>query len=67
VVDIDWKDGSLVAAKVKSTVGGVCRIKSLKPVVVREAEKSVPTSEQGGILSFDSTNGGVYEILPSGA
>lgn len=36
-VDIDWKNGRLSEAKVRSKLGGVCRIKTDRPVKVRGA------------------------------
>ena len=35
IVDIEWKNGKLTSAKITSTAGGVCRLKTERPVRVK--------------------------------
>jgi len=37
-VDVEWKDGKISAAKIKSKLGGVCRIHTSSPVEVKGIE-----------------------------
>lgn len=41
IVDIDWKDGRLTRAKITSTLGGNCRVRSFEPIAVGEDAEGV--------------------------
>lgn len=43
VVDMEWKDGKLTQAKIKSTLGGLCRIRVHMPVKIEGAEAKEAT------------------------
>jgi hypothetical protein len=62
-VDIDWKDGKLTKASVKSRVGNPCRIRYNIPLNVTSKGKAVKTrSIEKSVIEFDTKSGGVYVI-----
>jgi alpha-L-fucosidase 2 len=73
-VDIRWTDHRLHSATIKSLQGGICNIRAQSPfkvVGVTGSQANQPrlnTSEkadgQGYTLSFATTKGGTYQILP---
>jgi alpha-L-fucosidase 2 len=73
-VDIRWTDHRLHSATIKSLQGGICNIRAQSPfkvVGVTGSQANQPrlnTSEkadgQGYMLSFATTKGGTYQILP---
>ena len=44
-VDIDWKEGRLVSATVRSKLGGRCRIRAAVPLLVTEGDRAFETVE----------------------
>jgi alpha-L-fucosidase 2 len=57
-VSCEWKDGKVVAAKIKSKIGGECRVKGEFLV---NGENATITDD---ITSFTAEKGKVYELLP---
>lgn len=61
-VDIEWKEGELVQAKIKSLSGGDLTIESTNPIRMKgEKSESATMSER---LSIETKKGGTYTILP---
>jgi len=60
-VDLEWADGRVVRGRVRSKVGGPCRIKST-PIEVWSRGRKVRTTDQGGVISFETKPGAVYEL-----
>ena len=40
MVDMDWKDGKLKQAKIRSTIGGVLRLRSYVPLKAKNLKKA---------------------------
>lgn len=63
VVDMEWREGRLVRAQVRSRLGGVCRVRCEGLVVVWDAGVMVPSSHTAnGTLEFATAPGGVYSL-----
>lgn len=71
IVDIDWADGKLTHASIRSTLGGNCRVRSLVPIAGAEATGAndnpmmfVPDSPSFiGNASVDISS--IHELRPS--
>ena len=59
-VDITWRNCKLVAATIRSTRGGPCRVRAPHPVTVRR--QGAPAARRGALCSFPTTAGGVYSL-----
>lgn len=61
-VDIEWKEGKLVQAKIKSLSGGRLTIESENPIQIKdEKSKGGAASER---LTIKTKKGGTYTVLP---
>ncbi|TLS48259.1 glycoside hydrolase family 95 protein [Paenibacillus antri] len=60
VVDVDWADGRLAGATVRSNAGARCRLADAARFVVRDASGAAVAPEADG--GFATTPGGVYAI-----
>jgi alpha-L-fucosidase 2 len=64
-VDIDWKDGRLASATIRSTVGGPCRVRARTPLVVKSAAGPVKAEAVAdGVVEFPTQAGGAYVMAP---
>ncbi len=62
-VDIDWSDGKLVSASLRSDLGKTCVIKTSRRVRITSSGQDVATNAAGGDqLIFETTPGAVYRI-----
>ncbi|WP_086949106.1 glycoside hydrolase N-terminal domain-containing protein [Sphingobacterium sp. JB170] len=69
-VNIKWNEGKLHAASIHSGNGGVCRVRSWQPLVVRHNETEVITSDQTRSVNehkavmkfFNNTQGSLLEL-----
>ncbi len=61
-VDIAWKDGKLVSAKIVSTAGEPLVLRAGAPVEIISAGKTLGTSDDAGIFKTATARGAVYEI-----
>jgi alpha-L-fucosidase 2 len=65
-VDMEWKEGDLVAARITSDLGRRCRVKAKATLHVSQGGRPIDAvALDDGILEFDTEPGGVYELLPS--
>ena len=65
VVDIEWADGSLVRARIRSAVGGSCRVRRSVPLAVASDGAPVDVQATTGppaSIEFDTIAGRVYEL-----
>ncbi len=60
-LSVKWSDGNAEKITVVSKCGGKCRIKTVLTSVTANGESIDFTSDKG-IISFETTEGGVYEI-----
>jgi len=64
-VDIDWKDGGLASATIRSTIGGPCRLRTRTPVDVKSAAGPVKAEAVAeGVVEFPTQAGGAYGVAP---
>ena len=62
-VSVYWSDGKLISASVKSSVGGLCRIRANAVVsVCHENSKTVNSSINDDVISFDTAPDSIYII-----
>jgi alpha-L-fucosidase 2 len=61
-VDILWKNSRLMECRIRSLVGGICRIQSAEQVTVSCEGKQVPTREIPPAVEFDAERGKEYLI-----
>ncbi len=62
-VDIEWKDGKLAEAVIRSTLGGPCRIRT-KDVSVRSADGDIALEPvEASVVGFDSEVGKTYRFF----
>lgn len=63
VVDIEWENGVLAAARIQARRGGSCRLRSGRPLAVQCGGKAVATAEvMPGVIEFAADAGAVYTI-----
>ena len=62
VIDAKWENFNPTAVTIKSTVGGVCRIKSNCEAILCDG-KSVPMLSNDGIVSFETLPDSVYTFV----
>ena len=64
-VDIDWHDGGLRGADVRSRRGGLCRLRAPLPISITRDGIAVASEEtEPGVASFTTEAGGKYGIVP---
>jgi len=64
-IDLDWSDGKLNSAVLRSDLGRKCVIKTDDRIQVTSAGKVVELNRSiSGRVSFDTVPGGVYQIEP---
>lgn len=62
-VDIEWRSGKLLQARVTSLAGSKCRVRSSVPLVVKYGTKRAKTSSsQKGVIEFETKKGRVYTL-----
>ena len=66
IVDIEWEDGQLVSAVITSEFGGICRVRTNKPIVVSNAEEK-PASGINTKPIFQYIDSGKPEVSPNGS
>ena len=63
-VDIEWKDGALVKALLRSINGNICRIRSAVKLNVSTKDRDLVSSFDGNLIEFPTVKGHAYEIAP---
>ncbi len=61
-IDLEWAEGSVVRATVRSRRGNPVRIRTSHPVQVTGARADRP---EEGVVAFDTNPGGEYELRPA--
>jgi alpha-L-fucosidase 2 len=56
-VDIEWKDGKLTTATIRSKLGGKCSVRSAVPLALKSRE-----SVCGEVVEFDTKPGHTYVL-----
>jgi alpha-L-fucosidase 2 len=65
-VDLRWS-GGLASAAIRSAIGGPCRLRAAGPVRVTTRGRPVQVRHtEPGVMEFDTTVGGEYEIASAG-
>ena len=63
-VDIQWNDGELSGATIRSRKGNACRLHTSVPVTVRNRGKKIKTGEiEKGIITFPTKEAQEYLIV----
>src|SRR5205823_5758291 len=53
-IDVDWRDGGLERAELRSGVGGPCRVRTAASIAVECAGEPVPVEHVGGETLFET-------------
>jgi alpha-L-fucosidase 2 len=64
-VDVAWKNGALTEARIKSTLGGRCLVRSSGALTVVSSATPSEVSAQPGAIAFDTVAGATYTIRPA--
>ncbi len=64
-VDLQWKDGVLVHATIKSKAGLPCVVRYKTAISVQSLSKPLKTTLQDGAVSFKTMQGKMYFITPT--
>ncbi len=59
---INWKNHSLTTASIKSFVGGMCNVRTNKPVNVANVKATSKKTANGYLTSFKTQKGKAYEL-----
>jgi alpha-L-fucosidase 2 len=60
VVDLRWEDGIVQEVKITATVGGVCRMRADRPLILTGTEPT--TSDAQGVITFPVVAGDTYDL-----
>ena len=68
-VDIEWADGALLSAQIRSDLGNRCRVRTGRPVHVQGADAEAvpdafPDAVEEAVVQFRTEKGGSYRIQP---
>ncbi len=61
-VSVNWKDHHLTNAIIKSLSGGVCKIRTVIPVIIEGAKVDFKKDNNGYVTTFNSIKGKIYFI-----
>jgi len=63
-LDIEWQDGKLARAAIRSANGTPCRLSSEAPLDITCSGKPVKAEKDGNTLTFATIKGGEYTVVP---
>lgn len=63
-IDMQWKDGVLSSAKIKSLNGGTCRLYSESDLTIFTQSGSLPVTIEDKMTSFETKRGASYTVVP---
>ncbi|GAA4878035.1 glycoside hydrolase family 95 protein [Paenibacillus vulneris] len=64
-IDMEWENGKLQSAVIRSTAGKPCRLATREPVQIMRDGRVVPVHrEHPSHVIFDTSVGGIYEVIP---
>ena len=63
-IDMEWLDGSLRRAELRSQAGAPCALRSAVPLTISRGDAGVDTIESDGVIRFDTEPGSTYELAP---
>lgn len=61
-VSINWNNHKLVSSTIRSQIGGLCKLRTLAPVVIKGMKVKSQKSNIGYLTTFATTKGGIYQI-----
>ena len=64
--DLEWEEGRLVRAQLRSVAGAPCAIRSAEPVTVTHAGAPVEVELRDGLFCFHTEAGAAYDVTPAG-
>ena len=64
-VEMNWGDGKLTLAEIKSGSGVLCRVKAHGEFRVLCRGKRIESAIEDGVLSFETTAGAIYQLEPT--
>ncbi|MVM35190.1 glycoside hydrolase family 95 protein [Spirosoma sp. HMF4905] len=62
-IGIQWKNHRLTTATIKSLNGGICKIRTMRPVKIKGIQAESKQANLGYITSFATQKGAKYELL----
>ncbi|MFT3932182.1 MAG: glycoside hydrolase family 95 protein [Chitinophagaceae bacterium] len=66
-VSMQWKNQTLTNASIKSLAGGVCKLRTAKPVTVQGINSKPVKTDHGYTLQFNTEKGKTYLVTPAKA
>jgi alpha-L-fucosidase 2 len=62
-IDVQWKEGKLTQAQVRSISGKLCRIRSTTPLTITNRDKPITTtSPEKDLIVFETKNNELYSV-----
>jgi alpha-L-fucosidase 2 len=64
-IDLEWRDGRIGRAAVRSTAGGACRVRADRALAVTSGGRRVRVSQpENGVVEFPTEAGRIYVLEP---
>mgnify|MGYP000389978944 FL=1 len=61
-VSIEWSEGKLKSAEIKSLAGNECRLRANCVISILHDDERVNSKIEGDVICFDTTAGSIYKI-----
>ena len=65
-IDIEWAEGELIVARLRSLNGSMCRLRTATPLQAVTPEGELIKQSAEGLLEFPTKGGGEYRLQPLG-